>query len=180
MPAPSRSTATRRSAKAADLARIGRCAWHLYSAGHKAQLVIDCDRADLHAEDAVADARWAATGRGGRAAYARPHPPGTAVGEPWRDEPRAGDPDAGRANFRAVVTTVGRLDCLYLHHAGHRRAAFDRGNGWRGGVADALTFSRAGIRTWVPTGSFAGSRPGLIEAISGHRFPLPRYRSASA
>ena len=80
----------------------------------------------------MADARWAATGRGGRATYERAHPPGTVVGGPWRDAPRSDDADAGRANFLAVVTHVEQIDCLHLHHAGHRRAAFDRAGGWRG------------------------------------------------
>ena len=111
-----------RSAKIAHVRAAGEAAWHFYDRAAKAQLVL-ATAAAVHADDVLADERWAATGRSGRATYARPHPPGTAVAAPWQDD-AAANADAGRANFAVVRGVVQSLDVLLLHHAGHQRALF--------------------------------------------------------
>ena len=118
----------RRSTKATDVRRDPRVTWHVYDRKLKTQLVLT-GRAVLHEDDALADERWAATGPGGRATYQRPHPPGTVVDEPWVDVESDHD---GRRNFAVLVCAVDTLDHLFLHHAGHRRAVFERADGFAG------------------------------------------------
>jgi hypothetical protein len=118
-----------RAAKVRQVRDAGVAAWHFYDREGQAQVVASGPTV-AHTDDEVADARWRALPSGCHRTYARTHPPGTAVDEPWRDVPVAGDE---RANFAVIRTTVTALDVLLLHHAGHRRVV------WRDGVARWVT-----------------------------------------
>jgi len=85
----------------------------------------------------AADAAWAGSAPGARLCYRAAHGPGAPLTDPAQADPteamRRADPDAGRAQFVAMLLTVERLEWLYLAARGHRRAAFDwTGAGWRG------------------------------------------------
>ncbi|MEM6334588.1 MAG: pyridoxamine 5'-phosphate oxidase family protein [Planctomycetota bacterium] len=120
-----------RSPKAAHLAANPRASWCFYDA--KAKLQLRCwGHTTVHTPDALADARWDASGMSSRRCYLAPHPPGQPADHPSPNLPehvRGRVPDApetapGRPHFAALQTIVDRLDWLYLHHAGHRRALF--------------------------------------------------------
>lgn len=126
-----------RSPKAAEIAADPRVELVAYDARWKLQ-VRARGTATLHAEDAVADAAWAATGPGSRTIYRTPSPPGADLSDAadgdLTEALRSAAEDAGRENFRVVLVAVARLDILSLAAAGHRRAAFVRGpSGWTGG-----------------------------------------------
>lgn len=125
-----------RSAKIAELAADPRAALHGYDARAKVQIRID-GRMASHADDAVADAAWAATGAGSRMTYRAAIAPGAGIDHPALADPAPAtddnDPDAGRSVFRALTLTAARLEWLHLAAGGHRRAAFVRdGALWRG------------------------------------------------
>lgn len=109
-----------RSGKAAELRATPAVALHGYDPSAQVQLCLS-GTASLHAEDAVADAAWAASRPFSRRCYATPDAPGTPCATP--PEPPA-DGEAGRANFAAVVIAFDRLDWLWLCADGHRRARF--------------------------------------------------------
>ncbi|MEO0587157.1 MAG: pyridoxamine 5'-phosphate oxidase family protein [Planctomycetota bacterium] len=120
-----------RSPKAAHLAHNPRASWCFYDA--KAKLQLRCwGHTTVHTADALADARWDASGMSSRRCYLAPHPPGDPADHPSPNLPdhvRGRIPDApetapGRPHFAALQTVVDRIDWLYLHHAGHRRAQF--------------------------------------------------------
>lgn len=121
-----------RSPKFAEITADSRVAWTLYDEGSRLQFRA-WGRAVLHHDDAVADARWAATVLNSRRVYQVVAAPGTTSPEPTTGAPPELDDDTrwtidfserGRAHFAAVETIVTRLEALYLHHAGHRRASF--------------------------------------------------------
>ena len=121
-----------RSPKFAELTADPRVAWTLYDEGARLQFRA-WGRAVLHHDDAVADQRWAATVLNSRRVYQVTAAPGTVSPVPTAGAPPELDDDSrwtidfserGRAHFAAVETVVTRLEALYLHHAGHRRASF--------------------------------------------------------
>ncbi len=124
----------RRSDKAREIAAGRAAALHVYDARAKLQLRVE-GRAQLHHDDALAAAAWAAALAMSRVCYGIEPAPGTALaaGDAYvlPDE----DPEArlGRENFCAVVLAAERMDLLYLDRRGHRRAVFSRaGEGWSG------------------------------------------------
>ena len=80
---------------------------------------------------------WEATPPPVRRAYMSPEPPGTPSPEPTGGFPDAfadrlptdRESAAGRPNFAVLEAALYRLEWLYLHADGHRRAAFT----WPGG-----------------------------------------------
>lgn len=124
----------RRSDKAAELAARASCALHAYDPESAVQIRIE-GTASLHADDAAAEAAWAASQPMSRVCYGIDPAPGTPL-------PRGGayaQPDAeaaltlGRPNFCALLVRAERLDFLYLDRRGHRRAGWRRTEkGWTG------------------------------------------------
>ena len=110
----------RRSAKAAEIAADPRVMLHGHDPAAGMQLRI-AGEATLHADDAIADAAWAASRETTRMTYATAHPPGTALPAPPA-APR--DAAAGRGHFAALLLRIDSLDWLLLDPAGHRRARF--------------------------------------------------------
>lgn len=109
-----------RSGKAAELRANPAVALHGYDPAAQVQLRLS-GTATLHAEDAVADAAWAASRPFSRRCYAIAEAPGTPCAAP----PGApADDAAGRPNFAAVLIAFDRLDWLWLAASGHRRARF--------------------------------------------------------
>jgi hypothetical protein len=125
-----------RSAKIDEIAREPRVAVLGYDHGAKLQVRAE-GTARLHHGDAVAAAAWASSRPMSRACYATVPAPGDRIaGGGDFTLPPSGDSDAvaaGEANFAALVIAVTMLETLYLAHAGHRRARFERVDGaWRG------------------------------------------------
>lgn len=120
-----------RSPKYAEIAADPRVAWTLYDEGSRLQFRA-WGIARLHHDDTIAEARWAGTVLNSRRIYHAIAAPGTVSPEPTGGLPPELDDDRwtaafserARPNFAAVETVVTRLEALYLHHAGHRRAQF--------------------------------------------------------
>jgi hypothetical protein len=123
----------RRSDKAAEIAASGHAALHGYDSGSKIQIRAS-GPATLHTDDALAEAAWAGSMAMSRVCYGADPAPGARL--PAGGAYTLPDPEAaltlGRPNFCAVVVTLARLEFLYLDRRGHRRAAWDRADGWRG------------------------------------------------
>lgn len=113
-----------RAPKAAEIAADPRVALVGYDPGLGLQLRMR-GRAALHAGAAA----WAASGRSSRVCYRAAFAPSSPVAAPEAADPTPAmrdpaDPDEGRANFRAVLVTLGSIDWLDLASEGHRRARF--------------------------------------------------------
>jgi len=124
----------RRSAKAADIAATGRAALHGYDEASKIQIRVS-GTANLHTDDAVADAAWDGSRIMSRTCYGIAPAPGTTLpaGDAYTQPADGADLDLARPNFCAVVVTATRLDFLFLDRRGHRRAGWVRdGAGWTG------------------------------------------------
>jgi len=114
-----------RAPKVSDIGGDGRVALLLYDSGRKIQVRID-GMATVHGSGALADAAWQGSRPGSRACYTQTVAPGTPLAAPAGTAPAEPGPvEAGRENFRVVEVLVNRLECLWLHSAGHRRALFD-------------------------------------------------------
>jgi pyridoxamine 5'-phosphate oxidase len=115
-----------RSTKCAELARDPRASALFYDEGDRVQLRVE-GRAVLHSTDAIADAAWQSSQRMSRVCYGTMPAPGSFLESPSgfalpsEDEQIA----AGRSNFVAVVIAIERIEWLFLHSGGHRRAMFD-------------------------------------------------------
>jgi hypothetical protein len=107
-----------RSAKPAELVRDPRCCLHVYDAGQQVQLRLDCV-AQVHREDALAEAAWDASRPFSRMCYAIEPAPGTPLDAP-PEAPR--DSEAGRPHFAVLALRFDRLEWLWLAAEGHRRA----------------------------------------------------------
>jgi pyridoxamine 5'-phosphate oxidase len=120
-----------RSPKFDEISADPRVAWTLYDEGARLQFRA-WGLARLHHDDEVARARWATTVLNSRRIYHAVAAPGTVSPEPTGGLPPELDDGRWTAefserawpNFAAVATVVTRLEALYLHHAGHRRASF--------------------------------------------------------
>lgn len=123
-----------RSPKIAELAADCRIAWTLYDETARLQFRA-WGRAISHHDDDIARARWQATVLNSRRIYhavAAPSsisPIPTGGLPPELDDERwtAEYSERGEQNFVALETVISRLEALYLHHAGHRRASFRYG-----------------------------------------------------
>lgn len=109
-----------RSAKLASMARQSQVAMHCYDSHLAVQLRLSAT-AQVHIDDAVAQAAWTNSRANSRTCYAMVHPPGHAVAAPPA-MPR--DSEAGRPNFAVLGLTFHSLEWLWLSHVGHRRARF--------------------------------------------------------
>lgn len=115
----------RRTEKYGELAANPRIAMHFYDPSISTQIRLT-GRASLHVDDQTAQEAWNASAPMSRLCYAAETAPGSRVAAP----PAAQDigevePDAGYADFCAVVMTVERLEWLFLAAAGHQRARFE-------------------------------------------------------
>lgn len=110
----------RRSPKAAEMQAEPRVMLHAYDPAARVQLRL-AGRATLHADDAVADAAWAASRPASRLCYAAPAAPGTPCAAPL---PAPREEAGGRAHFLAVGIAFDWLEWLWLCAEGHRRARF--------------------------------------------------------
>jgi len=121
-----------RSPKVVQLRLRPRAAWTFYDAPAKLQLRA-YGSTTVHDADNLADAQWQASNLSSRRCYLAPRPPGepSAVPSPNLPDhvqgrvPTEPETQPGRPNFAVLRTVVDRLDWLFLHHAGHRRARFD-------------------------------------------------------
>lgn len=125
----------RRSPKLDHLTAEPRVGWLFYDASRKVQVRATAI-ATVHAEDALADARWEASSLSSRRCYLAPFIPG---GETPADHdgphpnlptdisdrlPTDAETAPGRAQFAVIRTQITSLDWLYLRYDGHRRARF--------------------------------------------------------
>lgn len=124
----------RRSEKFLEIAHDPRVTLHAYDAAGRFQIRVEGTGA-LHADDAVADAAWAAARPMSRKTYAIAPGPGTplASGDAYA---LPDDAEVGRRHFSVLVVTVARIETLSLAHEGHRRARFD----WDSDGALAMTW----------------------------------------
>ena len=115
--------------KVAQVQENSAVSWHSYDAAGKTQLVLS-GTATVESSGPLADARWAATGAGGRACYRRSPGTGTPLAAAEDMTEVAHD---GRPMFGVLVATIDQVDWLWLHHAGHRRMRFAwEGQRWEG------------------------------------------------
>ena len=120
-----------RSPKLDHLRRNPWLSWVMWNPRAKVQLRA-AGPCTIHTDDPLADRQWDASTRAARRCYLAPAPPSEPADHPSPNLPedvRGVVPDeervrAGRPNFAVIATAVASLDWLYLHHAGHRRAAF--------------------------------------------------------
>lgn len=123
-----------RSAKVQALADGGAVQVVAYDPGAKVQLRLS-GRGTVETATAAAESAWAQSQTRSLRCYMAPVAPGTAVDTPTSGLPPAWElavPDRatatsnGRAHFAILQITLESLEFLYLAHAGHRRARFDR------------------------------------------------------
>lgn len=110
-----------RSPKFQQLRRTPSIKWLFYDPGTRLQVRLSASVV-LHHMDDLAEARWRACQPMSRLCYLTPFTPGAPVSIPPTQAGRAQDASTGFENFAVVETTAQDLDCLYLHHQGHRRA----------------------------------------------------------
>jgi pyridoxamine 5'-phosphate oxidase len=115
-----------RSAKIEQLGARDACALLVYDAALKTQLRVAA-HATCHRSDALADRQWAESRPMSRVCYGSPLAPGAVV-----DDPRAAVATLEnraeaeqRAHFAVLRLQVTRIEWLYLHAGGHRRASFE-------------------------------------------------------
>lgn len=122
----------RRSEKASEIAATGVAALHAFDPDAKIQIRVE-GRAALHTDDWIAESAWGGARAMSRVCYGITPDPGTVMRKggdfTWPDPEEA--IVAGRSNFAAVILTAERLEFLYLHRNGHRRALWLRSEaGW--------------------------------------------------
>lgn len=120
-----------RSAKATELAHDARVTVVFYDAPRKLQLRLS-GLATLHSDDAFGDARWSSSALTSLRAYLGDTPgkvtQSASSGLPEHllgRAPTANEAAQGRGNFAALQVDVQRVEWLYLHSRGQRRAQFD-------------------------------------------------------
>jgi len=128
-----------RSEKAEALAVDPRATWVFYDPRERVQLRV-WGRVKLHADDALAQVQWAASGLGGRRCYLSDGGPGAVLTGPGSGLPRdleeraptEAESAAGRPFFTVVACQLDAMDWLVLDGRGHRRARLAWTNGaWR-------------------------------------------------
>jgi pyridoxamine 5'-phosphate oxidase len=120
-----------RAEKVAQIAVNPNVFWHFYDARRRMQFRLKAI-ATVHSEGEIQSLQWQNTPMMSRKCYLTPHSPGSisavaTSGLPLEMEARDPEPhesEIGAANFVVVTTQILRLEWLFLHHAGHRRARF--------------------------------------------------------
>jgi hypothetical protein len=123
----------RRTQKLEHLRHDPRCTVLGYDPAAKLQLRLEGE-AVFHLDDSIAEDAWMRSQAQSRACYTQEMPPGRPIDEPSDIAPQLPtDFKAGRNNFCVLLIEITRLEWLYLHHLGHRRAAWRRkGTVWDG------------------------------------------------
>lgn len=117
-----------RAPKTEDILRSPHVALLFYDPAAKIQLRAQ-GLARIEADGPPAEAAWAASKPMSRICYRTDLAPGTMMDSPYAVNFSGAGPEAGRENFCAVTVEVTALEWLYLAHAGHRRALFERKDG---------------------------------------------------
>jgi pyridoxamine 5'-phosphate oxidase len=120
-----------RSGKWNDLQQQNNISWLFYDAPGRIQIRLS-GTATLHQDDAVAEEAWTTSTMSSRKIYLGETGPSAIAASPVSGLPaafEANDPSpeesrAGRKNFGVVITTVTRMEWLWLNSKGHRRAGF--------------------------------------------------------
>ena len=113
-----------RSAKVAQLRARPDAVLHVYEPAEKIQLRANCV-ATVHIDDDETRHRWQQTAPMSQVCYQVVQAPGSVIEGP-RDANFDGGSNANGYDFFAVLELqVIRLEWLYLHALGHRRAVFD-------------------------------------------------------
>lgn len=121
-----------RSPKRAHLQHARDVEWVFYHPTLQLQLRAQA-RATVHAGDAVARRTWRRVPPSSYLNYLQPIRPGAPLRTTKTTSDLAGSPDQPSPFFAVVRTQVTRLDLLWLHPAGHRRAVWARpGSRWTG------------------------------------------------
>jgi hypothetical protein len=86
--------------------------------------------ATVHHLDAIAEKAWKKSRLPSQLCYTNLLPPGSVLSEPLlidlnRKEVEEGELVLAYENFAVVNTEINKIDWVYLHHKGHRRAIFD-------------------------------------------------------
>lgn len=105
--------------------------WILYDPESRLQLRLSGSSA-IHTDDAIADARWAASELTSRRCYLAPGAPSSEVDRPapnlpsdlLHERPTEAQSEVGRVNFAALATRIESLEVLHLAHDGHERIRF--------------------------------------------------------
>ncbi len=121
----------RRAGKFADVSANPAVCVHTYDPKSALQLrLAGTARLLLPETDALARQAWEASQEMSRRCYAITPGPGEVIDAPLPAPP---DAQAGIGNFAVLCVAVSRLEFLWLHASGHRRAAYD----WHGDVCEA-------------------------------------------
>jgi pyridoxamine 5'-phosphate oxidase len=130
----------RRAEKVREIEQDPQISWHFWYPRKQIQLRL-YGQAYLHFDDEIADQAWKQLPLPSRTNYSPDLPPGEAIadyeaGIACRTSLDAATPDASenwRSAFGLGVTTIARMEWLWLARSGHRRAAFQwEGEGWQG------------------------------------------------
>ncbi len=121
-----------RSGKIEQLIKNPAISWLFYSSNDRIQLRLS-GTASIETDSTIVKEAWQKTSCSSRRCYLAHRAPGTASafatnGLPGIFEHR--DPDLteseeGYKNFAVILTKVNKMEWLWLHHKGHRRAAFE-------------------------------------------------------
>jgi len=125
-----------RSPKVAQIREHPEISWLFYDPELRIQL--RCyGLSSVHQQDALAEWGWEHSRLSSRLCYTNQEPPGSIVEKPElidlnRKQVSDDELENARQHFSVICFRVYRMDWLYLHHTGHRRAEFDyRSNHFR-------------------------------------------------
>ncbi len=122
-----------RSGKIDAFSRAPVCALHVYDQTAKTQVRMQ-SHVTVHLDDEIAEIAWQASKPSSRECYAQSYPPRHVLDRP-EDVTCAAtlDAAAARDNFAVIHLHAYRIEVLYLHHTGHRRAEWTQhGVDWVG------------------------------------------------
>lgn len=122
----------RRAEKVIEIEKDPEVCWLFYSWEARVQLRMT-GTAKLHTDDSIADARWTASRLESRRCYLAPLTPGEVVSpgfvnlpEELRERPPTFEEvESGRRHFAVISCEIHRIEWLFLHWTGNRRAEFN-------------------------------------------------------
>ena len=113
----------RRAQKISDIQSHSRVTWHFWDSNYNAQLRL-MGKAELHFDDAIADAVWQRSYPNSLKVYLKPIAPHTEVEQPQSGLSDKAQVEEGRKHFAVIQTRIDEIDFLHLHRDGHYRAHF--------------------------------------------------------
>lgn len=121
-----------RSPKVNFLQNNNRICWLFYDEGLRLQIRMH-GNALVHFNNEISAAGWEASRTSSRLTYSIEHAPGTLLNTPipLNINEKNPSPDViefSASNFSVVETSIEKIDIVFLHHTGNKRAVFDYTN----------------------------------------------------